>query len=81
MGYFPFKDPSDTRFDGSTLFIRGSKSHYVPDDVLPIIGQFYPRFILKDIDSGHWVISEQPEAFRQGEIFQHDFSMGILLTT
>lgn len=33
---------------------------------LPIIGKFFPKFELVDIDAGHWVISEQPEAFRKG---------------
>jgi len=37
----------------------------VPDEALPIIGQFFPRFELVDIDAGHWLISEQPEAFRK----------------
>jgi len=63
MGDFPFKDPQETRYDGPTLFIRGTKSHYIADDVLPLIGQFFPRFELADVDSGHWVTSEQPEAF------------------
>lgn len=66
MGDFPFKDPDENRYDGPTLIIRGTKSHYVADDVLPLIGRFFPRFELRDIDSGHWVISEKPEAFRQG---------------
>jgi hypothetical protein len=38
----------------------------VPDEVIPAIGQFFPRFELVDIDAGHWLISENPEAFRQG---------------
>lgn len=42
-------------------------SKYVPDEVLPLIGEFFPRFHLVDIEAGHWLISEQPEAFRQGE--------------
>ncbi|MCJ1373511.1 hypothetical protein MMC20_004739 [Loxospora ochrophaea] len=66
MGDFPFKDPEDTRYDGPTLFVRGTKSHYVADDVLPLIGRFFPRFELQDIDSGHWVISEKPDTFKQG---------------
>ena len=66
MGDFPYKDPDMLRYDGPTLIIRGTKSHYVPDDVLPLIGQFFPKFILRDIESGHWVISESPEAFKQG---------------
>jgi len=51
------------------LFIRGTQSKYVPDEVLPLIGQFFPRFRLVDVDAGHWLISEQPEAFRRGEHF------------
>ena len=70
MGDFPFKDPDQYRYDGPTLVIRGTKSHYIADDVLPLVGRFFPRFELRDIDSGHWIISEQPEAFRQGEMFK-----------
>lgn len=67
MGDFPYKDPSKVRFEKPALFVRGTKSKYVPDDVLPIIGQFFPKFRLADIDAGHWVISEKPEDFRQGK--------------
>ena len=73
MGDFPFKDPDEARYDGPTLVIRGTKSHYVADDVLPLIGRFFPRFELRDIESGHWVISEKPEAFRQAVV---DFLQG-----
>ena len=65
MGDFPFKDPDEARYDGPTLFIRGTKSHYVADDVLPLIGRFFPRFELRDIESGHWVISEKPNEFKE----------------
>lgn len=68
MGDFPFNDPDEAHYDGQTLIVRGTKSHYVADDVLPLIGRFFPSFKLIDIDSGHWVISEKPEAFRQGTI-------------
>lgn len=67
MGDFPFKDPDEAQYRGPTLFVRGTRSHYVADDVLPVIGRFFPRFTIYDIDCGHWVISEQPEAFRQGK--------------
>ncbi|KAF4617049.1 hypothetical protein G7Y89_g15101 [Cudoniella acicularis] len=65
LGDFPFKNPGEVRFEKPALFVRGTKSKYIPDEALPIIGQFFPRFELADIDAGHWVISEQPEAFRQ----------------
>lgn len=67
LGDFPFKDPDVVRFEKPALFVRGTKSKYVPDDVLPLIGRFFPRFRLVDIDAGHWLISEQPEAFKKGE--------------
>ncbi len=66
MGDFPYNDPEKYHYDGPTLVIRGLKSRYVADDVLPVFGRFFPRFVLRDIDSGHWVISEKPAAFRQG---------------
>lgn len=66
MADFPFKDPDQARWEGPTLFVRGTKSHYVADETLPIIGRFFPRFKITDVDSGHWVISEKPEEFRQG---------------
>ena len=67
MGDFPYRDPEEARYDGPALFIRGTQSHYVADEVLPVIGRFFPRFELQNIDCGHWVISEQPERFRQGK--------------
>jgi pimeloyl-ACP methyl ester carboxylesterase len=67
MADFPYKDPDVTRYVKPTLFVRGTKSHYVPDEALPVIGRFFPRFQIKDIEAGHWVISENPEAFRMGK--------------
>lgn len=66
LGDFLFKDPSEVKFEGPALFIRGTKSLYVSDDILPLIKGFFPKFQLLDIDSGHWVMSERPEAFREG---------------
>lgn len=66
MADFPFKNPDEARWSGPTLFVRGTKSHYVADETLPIIGRFFPRFELVDIESGHWVISEKPQDFKNG---------------
>jgi pimeloyl-ACP methyl ester carboxylesterase len=66
MADFPYTDPDETRFGKRALFIRGTKSHYVPDETLPIIGRFFPRFEIVDVESGHWVISEKPEEFIKG---------------
>jgi pimeloyl-ACP methyl ester carboxylesterase len=63
---FPFSDPDVARWGGPTLFVRGTKSHYIADEMLPIIGRFFPKFELRDIDAGHWVISEKPADFREG---------------
>lgn len=63
MADFPFTNPDEHRFSKRALFIRGTRSHYMSDETLPIIGRFFPRFELVDIDAGHWVISENPEAF------------------
>ncbi|KAL6900257.1 Alpha/Beta hydrolase protein [Trichoderma evansii] len=68
LGDFPFKSPQEARYTKPSLFVRGTQSKYVPDDVLPAIGQFFPCFRLADIDAGHWLISEQPEAFRQAVV-------------
>ncbi|XXH00247.1 hypothetical protein Hte_006589 [Hypoxylon texense] len=68
LGDFPFKDPRAARFEKPALFVRGTRSHYVPDEVIPLIGQFFPRFTLVDIEAGHWVISEKPEEFLRAVI-------------
>lgn len=68
MGDFPFKDPDEARWEGPTLIVRGMRSRYIADDVLPVCGRFFPNFELADIDAGHWVISEKPEEFRQAVV-------------
>ena len=40
----------------------------MPDEFLPAIGAFFPRFELLDLQVGHWVISEDPEGFRRGVV-------------
>ena len=67
MADFPFKDPEEVRWDGPALFIRGTKSHYVADEMLPTIGRFFPKFEVRDVDAGHWLISEKPDEFRKGQ--------------
>lgn len=50
---------------GPALFIRGTESNYVPDEVLPDIGSYFPDFEVRDIEAGHWVISEKPKEFME----------------
>ena len=66
MADFPIKDPEEARCNGPSLFVRGTKSHYMADETLPVIGSFFPRFEIRDIEAGHWVISENPMGFRDG---------------
>jgi len=68
MADFPFKDPDEARYEGPTLMVRGTQSHYVADDTLPLIGRFFPKFELLDCDCGHWVMSEKFEEFRAGVV-------------
>ncbi|KAJ9611949.1 hypothetical protein H2200_003544 [Cladophialophora chaetospira] len=66
MADFPFKDTESHQYKGPTLMVRGTKSHYVADETLPVIGAFFPKFELLDVDCGHWVMSEAFEEFRKG---------------
>ena len=68
MGDFPFSDAEVVQYDGPTLFVRGTKSKYVSDDTVPAIKKFFPKAQIADVEAGHWLISENPEAFRQGMI-------------
>lgn len=57
-------DPNVARWSkGPALFIRGTESTYVPDDVFQDIGQYFPHFEVKDVKAGHWLISENPKEF------------------
>jgi pimeloyl-ACP methyl ester carboxylesterase len=66
MADFPFKESDKLQYNGPTLFVRGTKSKYVSDDTIPAIKKFFPNAQIVDVEAGHWLISENPEAFRQG---------------
>jgi len=67
MGDFPYRaEADDVTYDGPTLFVRGTRSPYVPDESVPAIKKFFPRARIEDVEAGHWLISENPEAFRRG---------------
>lgn len=51
-------------FEGKSLFIRGVKADYISDDE-PNIHAYFPNAKIVDIDSGHWVHAEKPDAFYQ----------------
>jgi esterase len=52
-------------FDKPTLFIRGSRSRYVPESDMARIKQIFPKAELKSLDTGHWVQAEKPQEFVQ----------------
>ncbi|OGM45705.1 alpha/beta fold family hydrolase [Aspergillus bombycis] len=65
MANFPYAESGSVTYDGPTLFVRGTKSRYVSDDTIPAIKKFFPKAQIADVEAGHWLISENPEAFRQ----------------
>ena len=61
IGGFPEVTES---FDGPVLWIAGERSDYVRDEDEPIMRALFPRTMQVTIkDAGHWVHSEQPDAF------------------
>lgn len=69
MADFPYREPGAVKYDGPTLVVRGTKSRYVGDDSIPAIKKFFPNSEIADVEAGHWLISENPEGFRQGKLF------------
>ncbi|KAL4943863.1 hypothetical protein BDV06DRAFT_126298 [Aspergillus oleicola] len=65
MGEFPFSRPGEKTFEGPTMVVRGTRSPYVRDETNEAIKAFFPDSRVVDVESGHWVISENPEGFRK----------------
>ncbi|KAH8431898.1 putative alpha/beta hydrolase [Aspergillus melleus] len=65
MADFPYQEPDLVKYEGPTLFVRGTKSRYVSDKTIPAIKKFFPHAQITNVEAGHWLISENPEAFRQ----------------
>jgi len=56
--------PRTYHYEGPTLFIRGSKSHYITDNDIDQIIEHFPAARLTTIDNaGHWIHAEQPKDF------------------
>ncbi|KAJ3117195.1 hypothetical protein HDU96_007623 [Phlyctochytrium bullatum] len=51
-------------FPHPTLFIRGSRSGYVPPIAEGPIKGLFPKSEIVSIDAGHWVHSERPDQFQ-----------------
>lgn len=59
-----FPDFGDARYKGRTMLIRGGKSRYVPFSAMRTHTQMFPNTKLVTLsDAGHWLMSEQPNAF------------------
>ena len=80
LGDFPYKNPREVRFEKPALFVRGTKSKYVPDEVIPVIGEFFPLFEMADVEAGHWLISENPEAFLKGRFCFYYPSLALFIS-
>jgi len=62
IGGFP--DVGDATFDGPVLWVAGDRSDYVRPEHAPAMRRLFPRTTLVTLKgAGHWVHSEQPEAF------------------
>jgi pimeloyl-ACP methyl ester carboxylesterase len=58
QSHAPFPEPA--------LFLRGGKSHYVPENSLPEIHGLFPRAKIETISgAGHWVHADAREEFLQ----------------
>lgn len=58
--------PPHSPFPGPALFLRGGKSHYVPENGLPEIRKLFPEAKLETIaGAGHWVQADAPAEFLQ----------------
>jgi pimeloyl-ACP methyl ester carboxylesterase len=52
------------RFDHPVLWLAGERSHYVRPEHEPLMRALFPRTVKVEVKgAGHWVHSEQPEAF------------------
>jgi len=51
------------QFKKPTLFIRGSKSRYIPDEDWKRIVEIFPHAELETLETGHWVQAEKPQEF------------------
>ena len=52
----------DVSFDGTTLFIAGSKSDYITEEDHDLIREHFPKALIASVkDAGHWVHAEKPK--------------------
>lgn len=52
-------------YQGPALVLRGARSSYVTDEILPEMRTVLPRAELVTLEAGHWLHAEQPVAFQE----------------
>lgn len=60
MGHWP-ESVQDLKYYGPVKVMRGIRSDFVTD--LSGFTKHFPDYLVVDFDSGHWVVSEQPDKF------------------
>jgi len=56
--------PSDARFEGPTLFVKGGDSTYVLESHEPMIRDLFPSAEFSSVTgAGHWLHAERPKPF------------------
>lgn len=56
--------PTQAKFEGATLFLRGDKSEYISLEDESIIHRHFPNAQIKTVsNAGHWLHAENPEEF------------------
>lgn len=68
MADFPYSMSDSISFDGPALFVKGTRSGYIRDKSMPLIEKFFPNWQLESVEGGHWLISENPEGFKNGAL-------------
>ncbi len=51
-------------FAGPTLVLRGARSRYVTEEMLPALREVLPRAEIETLQAGHWLHAEEPAAFQ-----------------
>lgn len=56
--------PTNSKFNGDTLFLRGDKSNYIRLNDEILILEHFPKSLVKTIsNAGHWLHAENPKEF------------------
>jgi len=56
--------PSNTTFEGPTLFLRGERSNYILDEDMELIhDHFFTAIVVTVKNAGHWLHADNPDQF------------------